>query len=59
MRFEEAYEGLRGGRLTQADAALLLGYANERSALYWGQIRPRRAGCANGSPTGPMRPGRE
>jgi hypothetical protein len=30
MRFEEAYEGWRGGRLTQAEAALLLGQC-ERS----------------------------
>ena len=43
MRFEEAYQGWTGGRLTQAEAALLLGSANAAFAAMW--IVTRRTGC--------------
>ena len=34
MRFEEAYEGWQGGRLTQAEAALLLGVSERTLRRY-------------------------
>ena len=38
MRFEEAYQGWTGGRLTQAEAALLLGQCAQAGWGEWGTI---------------------
>ena len=41
MRFEEAHEGWESGRLTQAEAARLLGDAFVRFGVIWGVLRLR------------------
>jgi len=42
MRFEEAYEGWQARRLTQEEAARLLGWVN---GPFGATLRPRRCGC--------------
>ena len=41
MRYEEAYEGWDAGRLTQAEAARILGVCERSFRRYLGAMKPR------------------